>query len=129
MGLTFEARKSFLGRVLVSFGEPIPVAPYVKAYRGDPSKAVDALTRAIRRAMEAEPVHVERVEATEPVRAVEELYRGELISELLTTRGLGAWQIDPFRLSVTIEAMDYFKARDPWRVDDCGNGSRATAPS
>jgi glycerol-3-phosphate O-acyltransferase / dihydroxyacetone phosphate acyltransferase len=117
VGLTFEARRSFLGRVLVSFGEPLPVAPYVNAYRGDPSKAVDALTRAIRRAMEAELVHVERVEATELVHAVEELYRGELISELLTTRGLGAWETDPFRLSVTIEAMDYFKARDPWRME------------
>lgn len=117
VGLTFEARRSFLGRVLVSFGEPMPVARYVESYRGDPSKAVDALTRAIRRAMEDELVHVERVEATELVRAVEELYRGELISELLATRGLGAWQIDPYRLSVTIEAMDYFKGRDPWRVE------------
>lgn len=54
VGLTFEARKSFLGRVLVSFGEPIPVAPYLEAHRQDPCKAVDALTRAIQRAMEAE---------------------------------------------------------------------------
>ena len=54
VGLTFEARKSFLGRVLVSFGEPIPVAPYLEAHRQDPCKAVDALTRAIQRGMEAE---------------------------------------------------------------------------
>ena len=54
VGLTFEARKSFLGRVLVSFGEPIPVAPYLEADRQDPCKAVDGLTRAIQRAMEAE---------------------------------------------------------------------------
>ena len=56
VGLTFEARKSFLGRVLVSFGAPIPVAPYLEAHREEPSKAVDALTRAIQRAMEAELV-------------------------------------------------------------------------
>jgi len=54
VGLTFEARKSFLGRVLVSFGKPIPVAPYLEAHREDPCKAVDALTRAMQRAMEAE---------------------------------------------------------------------------
>jgi hypothetical protein len=65
VGFTFEARKSFLGRVLVSFGEPIPVAPYHEAYHEDPSKAVDALTRAIQLAMEAELVHVEHIEATE----------------------------------------------------------------
>jgi glycerol-3-phosphate O-acyltransferase / dihydroxyacetone phosphate acyltransferase len=118
VGLTFEARKSFLGRVLVSFGEPIPVVLYLEACRRDPSKAVDALTRAIQRAMEAELVHVERVEATELVRAVEELYRGELISELLTTQGLSAWQTDPLRLSLAIvEAMDSFKARDPEGVE------------
>jgi glycerol-3-phosphate O-acyltransferase/dihydroxyacetone phosphate acyltransferase len=118
VGLTFEARRSFLGRVLVSFGEPIPVAPYLEACRWDPSKAVDGLTRAIQRSIEAELGHVERVEATELVRAIEELYRGELISELLTTRGLSAWEIDPFRLSLAIvEAMDYVKARDPGRVE------------
>jgi len=118
VGLTFEARNSFLGRVLVSFGEPIPVAPYLEAYREDPSQAVDALTRVIQRAMEAELVHVEHIEATELVRAVEELYRGELISELLATRGLGAWQIDPSRLSrAIVDAMNYFKARDPERVE------------
>lgn len=71
-----------------AFGEPIPVAPYLEVYREDPSKVVDALTRAIQRAIEAELVHVERIEATELVRAVEGLYRGELISELLGTRGL-----------------------------------------
>jgi len=118
VGLTFEARKSFLGRVLVSFGESIPVAPYLEAYREDRSKAVDALTRAIQRAMEAELVHVERIEATELVRAVEELYRGELISELLATRGLGAWQIDPSRRSREIvDAVNDFKARDPERME------------
>jgi len=118
VGLTFEARKSFLGRVLVSFGEPIPVAPYLEAYREDPSKAVDALTRSIQRAMEAELVQVERIEAIELVRAVEELYRGELISDLSATRGLGAWQIDPFRLSrAIVDAVSYFKARDPERVE------------
>ena len=68
--------------------------------------------------MEAEIVHVERIEATELVRAVEELHRGALISELLATRGLDAWQIDPFRLSrAIVDAVNYFKARDPERVE------------
>ena len=118
VGLTFEARKSFLGRVLVSFGEPIPMAPYLAAHRDDPSKAVAALTRAIQRTMEAEIVHVERIEANELVRAVEELHRGALISELLATRGLVAWQIDPFRLSrAIVDAVNHVKARDPERVE------------
>src|SRR5207244_3590585 len=36
VGLNFDARKSFRGRVLVSFGSPIPVTPYRDAYRADP---------------------------------------------------------------------------------------------
>jgi hypothetical protein len=118
VGLTFEARKSFLGRVLVAFGKPIPMAPYLEAHRENPSKAVAALTQAIQRTMEAEIVHVEPIEATELVRAIEELHRGALISELKATRGLDAWQIDPFRLSrAIVDAVIYFKASDPERVE------------
>src|SRR5436853_116317 len=76
VGLSFEARKSFNARVLVSFGEPLAVAPYLPAYREDPVKAVEALTTAIQWAMEAQVVHVDRIDAAEVVRAVEELYRG-----------------------------------------------------
>src|SRR5205809_6176528 len=87
VGLSFEARKSFNARVLVSFGEPLAVAPYLPAYREDPVKAVEALTTAIQWAMEAQVVHVDRIDAAEVVRAVEELYRGELVRELRTERG------------------------------------------
>jgi 1-acyl-sn-glycerol-3-phosphate acyltransferase len=118
VGLSFEARKSFNGRVLVSFGEPLAASPYVPAYREDPVKAVDALTTAIQWAMEAQVVHVHRIDADELVRAVQELYRGELIRELRAERGLTEKQIDPVRLSRTIvEAVNHFKERDPERVE------------
>lgn len=118
VGLSFEVRKSFRGRVLVAFGAPVPVSAYVSAYREDPAKAVTALTAAIQWAMEAEVVHVERIEETELVRAVEELYRGELIEELRRERGLALRSVDPFRLSRTIvDAVTYFKTREPERVE------------
>lgn len=118
VGLSFEARKSFKGRVLVSFGEPIAVGPYVDAYRNDPVKAVDALTTAIQWAMEAQVVHVDRIEAAQVVRAVEELYRSDLVRQLRDERGLGERQIDLFRLSRTIvDAVNHFKARQPERVE------------
>jgi len=60
VGLTFEARKSFRARVLVSFGPPLPLHAYANAYREDPVKAVDALTGHLQEAMEAEVVNVER---------------------------------------------------------------------
>jgi glycerol-3-phosphate O-acyltransferase/dihydroxyacetone phosphate acyltransferase len=118
VGLTFEARKSFRGRVRVSFGEPVPVTPYLDVYREDSVKAVDALTTAIQWGMEAEILHVERIDRDGLIHALDELYRSELVRELQEERGLGSSQIDTFRLSRAIaEAVAYFEAREPERVE------------
>ncbi|MBI1736037.1 MAG: 1-acyl-sn-glycerol-3-phosphate acyltransferase [Candidatus Rokubacteria bacterium] len=118
VGLTFAARKSFGSRVLVSFGPPVPVAAYRAAFAEDPVKAVDELTTAIQRAMEREVVHVERIEAAALVRAVEEIYRGELERALAEERGLAPRQIDPVRLSrAIVGAVEHFKTREPERVE------------
>ncbi len=118
VGLNFDARKSFRGRVLVSFGSPIPVTPYRDAYRADPVKAVEALTDAIQWGMEAEVVHVERIDESQLVNAVQELYRGELVRELREERGLAERQIDLVRLSrAIVDSTNYFKRRDPARVE------------
>jgi len=118
VGLTFEARKAFRGRVRLSFGEPVGIAGYLAAYRDDPVKAVDALTTAIHWAMEAEIVHVDRVDRANLVRVLEELYRGDLVRELRAERGLGSRQIDPFRLSQSIaDAVAHFADRDPERLE------------
>ena len=118
VGLTFEARTSFRGRVLVSFGEPVPVPAYRDAYRQDAVKAVDALTTEIQWRMEREVVHVDRISETALVRAIEELYRADLERELSEERGLGAREIDPFRLSrAIVDAVDHFRATDPERVE------------
>ncbi len=123
VGLTFEARKAFRGRVRVSFGEPMPVAPYAATYREDPSKAVEALTRAIQWSMEAEVLHVARPERLEVIRAVEQIYRGDLIRELQEERGLAIRQIDPLRLSRTIaDAVAHFEERDPRRIEQLWEG-------
>jgi glycerol-3-phosphate O-acyltransferase/dihydroxyacetone phosphate acyltransferase len=118
VGLTFEHRKAFRGRVRVSFGESIPLAPYAPVYRDEPAKAVEALTTAIQWAMEAEILHVARPDRQDLIRAVEEIYRSDLIRELQEERGLGARQIDPLRLSRAIaDAATHFEERDPERVE------------
>ncbi|MBM4441068.1 MAG: 1-acyl-sn-glycerol-3-phosphate acyltransferase [Candidatus Rokubacteria bacterium] len=118
VGLTFEARKAFRGHVLVSFGPPVPVSPYLDAYRADPVKAVDALTDAIQRAMETEVVNVERLDDARLVAAVEELYRDELARELRESRGLAPKDVDPVRLSRGIvDAVRWFKTHDAPRVE------------
>jgi 1-acyl-sn-glycerol-3-phosphate acyltransferase len=118
VGLTFETRKAFSGRVRVSFGEPIAIAGYLAAYRDDPVKAVDALTTAIHWAMEAEIVHVTRLDRADLVQVVDEIYRGDLVRELQAERGLGEQRIDTFRLSQSIaDAVAHFEDRDPERVE------------
>jgi 1-acyl-sn-glycerol-3-phosphate acyltransferase len=118
VGLSFEARKSFRGRVLVAFGEPLLPAAYLKAYREDPVKAVDALTRDLQWAMEAQVVNVERIDDQRLVRALEELYRDELTQQVMDSRGLARRDIDPVRLSRSIaDAVRHFKATDPGRVE------------
>jgi hypothetical protein len=118
VGLTFEARKSFRGHVLVSFGPPIPVSPYLAAFRAEPARAVDALTDAIQWAMEAEVVNVERVDDARLVAAVEDLYRDDLARELRESRGLAPKDVDLVRLSRGIvDAVRWFKTHDPERVE------------
>jgi glycerol-3-phosphate O-acyltransferase/dihydroxyacetone phosphate acyltransferase len=118
VGLNFDARKSFRGRVLVSFGPVIPVTPYLDAYRRDPVKAVEALTDAIQWGIEAEVVHVERIDESRLVNAVQELYRDQLVRELREERGLAERQVDLVRLSrAIVDSTNYFKQRDPERVE------------
>ncbi len=47
VGLSFEIRKAFRGRVLVAFGEPVPLGPHVARAREEPVAAVQSLTDAI----------------------------------------------------------------------------------
>jgi glycerol-3-phosphate O-acyltransferase/dihydroxyacetone phosphate acyltransferase len=117
-GLTFEARKSFGGRVRVSFGEPVPITPYLEVYREDAVKAVDGLTTAIQWGMEAQVLHVDRLDRASLVREVEAVYKDDLIRELQEERGLAPRQIDTVRLSRGIaDAAAYFEGHAPERLE------------
>ena len=117
-GLTFEARKSFGGRVRISFGEPIPITPYLEVYREDGVKAVDGLTTAIQWGMEAQVLHVDRLDRASLVREVEAAYKDDLIRELQEERGLTPRQIDTVRLSSGIaDAAAYFETHAPERLE------------
>ncbi len=118
VGLNFDARKSFRTRVLLSFGEPTAVTPFLSAYREDPFAAVNALTTLIQEGMEAEVINVARLDLAGLIREVEALYRDELASALREERGLAPAQVDPFRLSRSIaEAVHYFATHEPARLE------------
>ena len=118
VGLSFEARKRFRGRVLVSFGEPVAVSMYLAVCREEPAKALHTLTTAIQWTMEREVVHVGRIDTAALARAVEELYRGDVERELWAERGVSGRHIDPFQLSASIaDAVDHFRKQDPERIE------------
>ncbi|HMH50040.1 MAG TPA: lysophospholipid acyltransferase family protein [Candidatus Acidoferrum sp.] len=127
VGLNFEARKRFRGRVLVSFGEPVDVSSYPavenRPFSGSDvrAKARHTLTTAIQWAMEREVVHVERIDTGALACAVEVLYRGELERELWEERGLSGRRIDPFPLPGAIaDVVEHFRTQDPVRVERLG---------
>jgi hypothetical protein len=118
VGLSFEPRKRFRGRVLVSFGEPVDVSSSLAVTREEPAKALHTLTRAIQGAMEREVVHVERIDTAALARAVEALYRGEFERELWEERARSGRQIDQLQLSGSIaDAVEHLRKEDPERIE------------
>src|SRR2546427_3662916 len=118
VGLSFEARKRFRGRVLVSFGEPVAVSPCPAVYREEPAKALHTLTTAIQGAMEREVVHVERIDTAALARAVKALYRGDLERELWAERGRSGQPIDAAGGFESIaEPVEHFRNCDPERIE------------
>ena len=118
VGLSFEARKRFRGRVLVSFGEAVDVASHLAVYREEPAKALHAVTMGIRSAMEREVVHVERIDPAAFARAMEVLYHGEVERELWEERGLSGRKIDRIPFSGSIAAaVELVRTRDPAQIE------------
>jgi glycerol-3-phosphate O-acyltransferase/dihydroxyacetone phosphate acyltransferase len=118
VGLSFEVRRRFRGRVLVSVGEPIDVSAYLAGYRGEPAKALHALTTAIQAAMAREVVDVERIDMATLARAVEVLYRAEVERELWGELKIVGRPIDPFPTSASIaDAAEHFRKLDPGRIE------------
>jgi glycerol-3-phosphate O-acyltransferase / dihydroxyacetone phosphate acyltransferase len=117
VGLTFDARKSFGGRVRVAFGEPLPLRAFLDLHGQDQVKAVDELTTAIQWGMESQVLNVDRLDRAALVHEIEGLYRDQLVRELQEERGLSAGKIDTVRLSRSIaDAAAWFEAHAPERL-------------
>ncbi len=68
VGIHFERTRLFRGKVLVTFGEPVPAAGSRAAWEADPRRAVDELTQQLRerlsrQVLDAESAELERLSA------------------------------------------------------------------
>jgi hypothetical protein len=118
VGLSFEARKRFRGRVLVSFGEAVDVSSHLAVYREEPAKALHTVTTGIRAAMEREVVHVERIDTAAFAHAMEVLYHGDVERELWEERGLSGRKIDRIPFSGSIAAaVEHVRTKDPAQIE------------
>ncbi len=116
VGLNFSARKSFRGDVLVNIGAPIDTAFYMTHYRNDPVGAVDQLTSDLQDAMEKEVLHIDAPELDQLVKDIEEIYKGELIRDLIEI-GHKPGEVNSFRLSQKlVEGIHFFNKREPARL-------------
>jgi glycerol-3-phosphate O-acyltransferase/dihydroxyacetone phosphate acyltransferase len=116
VGLNFSVRKSFRGEVLISFGAPIDASGYLPQYKLDPIAAVEHLTSDLQDAMEKEVLHIDAPELDQLVKDIEEIYKGELISDLIES-GHKTEEVDSFRLSQKlVEGIHFFNKRDPARL-------------
>jgi glycerol-3-phosphate O-acyltransferase / dihydroxyacetone phosphate acyltransferase len=114
IGLNFSARKSFRAEVFISIGEPIAVENYLSDYLRDPVETVEKLTAILQRALETEVLHVELPELDKLVQEIEEIYKGELIRDLVDSRGREDAALDEFRLSKKlVEGIQYFNRTNP----------------
>ncbi len=109
VGLVYDDPETFRSRAHVRYGAPIRVAPFRDpAVAPDDPRQVRALTEAVRSALLATVVHVERSEHDPLVRDLDAVYGGEVEAEAGS------------RLAATAaiaRAVNAFAERDPARVE------------
>ena len=114
VGLNFSVRKSFRSEVIVRIGPPIPASTYLEKYQAAPMEAVEQLTDDLQKAIEAQVIVVDEPELDRLVKEIQEIYKGELIRDLIEIRGLKKEEIDRFQLSKRLIAgIHYFNEKNP----------------
>jgi glycerol-3-phosphate O-acyltransferase / dihydroxyacetone phosphate acyltransferase len=114
VGLNFSIRKSFRSEVIVSIGPPIAASTYLQKYESDPTKTVEELTEDLQKAIEAQVIVIDEPELDRLVKQIEEIYKGELIRDLIEIRGIKKDEIDSFQLSKRLIAgIHYFNEKNP----------------
>ena len=118
VGLHFYSISHFRSRVLVNFGDPIDLAPYIEQYRKEGFEGVRALTDEIQRRLMELTVNIRNEELDTFVRDIEHIYRDEL--RTITKKGrelLDKAYREEFVISKAIaECVQYYHDHDPERL-------------
>ena len=114
VGLNFSVRKSFRSEVIVNIGPPISASKYLEKYQLAASETVEKLTDDLQKAIETQVIVIDEPELDRLVKQIEEIYKGELIRDLIEIRGLRKEEIDGFQLSKRLIAgIHYFNEKNP----------------
>jgi 1-acyl-sn-glycerol-3-phosphate acyltransferase len=117
VGLHFFSRSRFRSRVLVNFGEPVPLVKYFTRYHQDATAGVLGLTEEIQARLEALTVNIHEEELEEFVRDLEALYRDELRPPDSPRQNSPQASVKEFNLSQKIAAaVQHFQEHGPERV-------------
>lgn len=119
-GLSFQSQRHFRSRVLVTFGAPIVVGEWKRAYEEVPEQTVRDLTAVLQERIRHHVVHVDRPQLEEFVREVERVYKGELLArEGLKVPGRSRFERDQVFAREIARACEYFYDTRPellWSV-------------
>lgn len=108
-GLHFEERTRFGSDVVLTFGEPIPLAPFRARSGEDPQVAVHGLTDTLQSALEQLFLHIPEPDVTPLVHDLERIYLDDLKA--------GGDPRHELELAQRIaECVDYFRHADPERM-------------
>lgn len=114
LGLHFFSRSHFRSRVLINVGEPVPLVKYFTHYHNEPAAGVNALTREIQNRLEKLTVNIHDEELEAFVRALEQIYREELLAE---NSDRSAKDVAAFFASQKIaEGVQYYQTHHPERL-------------
>ena len=119
VGLNYDDARRFRSRVFISVGEPLDVRQWRAAYEADSFGAAQELTEEIREALERQLLVTRSQEDDALIRALETLYKPHLRATPPPELAGQAPAVRDFELSRSlIEAVAWFEAREPARVND-----------
>ena len=120
VGLHFYSLSHFRSRVLVNFGEPLDLAPYLATHRKDEHDGVRELTDAIQKALENLIVHIRSESLESFVREIVAIYKDELKTiEPISRKDREKAYREEFVISKAVaECVAFYQNHQPERVEE-----------